>query len=111
MSVCGCSRRPVYDARVSNLSTQESGVGKTCLVNRFVSDVFTEHESLTVGCVQLLFSLVQVPVQKRRRCCSRLSSHEWGEGTPFHVSLQIPINVHNKTQIVLCVCYCSVYGP
>lgn len=28
---------------------QESGVGKTCIVNRFVSDVFTEHESLTVG--------------------------------------------------------------
>lgn len=27
----------------------ESGVGKTCLVNRFVSDVFSEHESLTVG--------------------------------------------------------------
>jgi small GTP-binding protein len=27
----------------------ESGVGKTCLVNRFVSDVFTENESLTVG--------------------------------------------------------------
>lgn len=30
---------------------QESGVGKTCLVNRFVSDVFSEHESLTVGYV------------------------------------------------------------
>ena len=28
---------------------KESGVGKTCLVNRFVSDVFTENESLTVG--------------------------------------------------------------
>jgi len=28
---------------------QDSGVGKTCIVNRFVSDVFSEHESLTVG--------------------------------------------------------------
>lgn len=27
----------------------ESGVGKTCVVNRFVSDVFTDHENLTVG--------------------------------------------------------------
>ncbi|XP_064395354.1 ras-related protein Rab-22A-like [Halichondria panicea] len=27
----------------------ESGVGKTCIVNRFVSDLFSEHESLTVG--------------------------------------------------------------
>ena len=31
------------------LPLQESGVGKTCIVNRFVSDVFSEHESLTVG--------------------------------------------------------------
>lgn len=27
----------------------DSGVGKTCIVNRFVSDIFSEHESLTVG--------------------------------------------------------------
>eukprot|EP00731_Ephydatia_muelleri_P038351 Em0728g10a len=27
----------------------ESGVGKTCIVNRFVSDIFSEHETLTVG--------------------------------------------------------------
>ena len=31
------------------VSLQESGVGKTCVVNRFVSDVFTDHENLTVG--------------------------------------------------------------
>ena len=28
---------------------QESGVGKTCIVNRFVSDVFSDKEPLTVG--------------------------------------------------------------
>ena len=28
---------------------QDSGVGKTCIVNRFVSDIFSEHEALTVG--------------------------------------------------------------
>ena len=40
--VCGCTC-------ICIVRKQESGVGKTCLVNRFVSDVFTENESLTVG--------------------------------------------------------------
>lgn len=43
MSVKGC----IFNIII--LNTQESGVGKTCIVNRFVSDTFSEHESLTVG--------------------------------------------------------------
>lgn len=42
---------------------QDSGVGKTCIVNRFVSDVFSEHESLTVGWVLARWDY------KRASCC------------------------------------------
>ena len=43
----------IYNNCALFLMFQESGVGKTCIVNRFVSDVFSDKEPLTVGLVDI----------------------------------------------------------